>query len=100
MQYFAVGATWVEGQLRLDPVRWMGMGLMIAVLTGAGAIVLGFPFLTSHTAHVSLPILGEMHIPTAVLFDAGIFAVVMGSTLLMLIALAHQSIRSHRRRAG
>jgi multicomponent K+:H+ antiporter subunit A len=100
MQYFALGATWVEGQLRLDPVRWMGMGLMIAVLTGAGAIVLGFPFLTSHTAHISLPILGETHIPTAVLFDAGIFAVVMGSTLLMLIALAHQSIRSHRRRAG
>jgi multicomponent K+:H+ antiporter subunit A len=29
-------------------------------------------------------------------FDAGIFAVVVGSTLLTLIALAHQSIRGRR----
>jgi multicomponent K+:H+ antiporter subunit A len=29
-------------------------------------------------------------------FDVGIFAVVVGSTLLTLIALAHQSIRGRR----
>jgi multicomponent K+:H+ antiporter subunit A len=98
MQYLVAGAAWVEAQMRLNPVRWIGMGLACAALTGVGAIVLGFPFLTSHTAHVSLPVLGEVHLPTAIFFDAGVFAVVMGSTLLILIALAHQAIRSHRRR--
>jgi multicomponent K+:H+ antiporter subunit A len=31
-----------------------------------------------------------------VLFDLGVFALVLGATALMLVALAHQSIRSHR----
>jgi multicomponent K+:H+ antiporter subunit A len=30
------------------------------------------------------------------LFDLGVFALVFGSTVLILIALAHQSVRSHR----
>jgi multicomponent K+:H+ antiporter subunit A len=100
MQYLVAGAAWVEAQLRLDPVRWTGMGLACAALTGVGAIVVGFPFLTTHTAHLSLPLLGEMHVPTAIFFDAGVFSVVVGATLLILIALAHQSIRSQRRRGG
>ena len=35
---------------------------------------------------------------TALLFDLGVFALVVGATALILIALAHQSIRSHRSR--
>jgi multicomponent K+:H+ antiporter subunit A len=30
------------------------------------------------------------------LFDMGVFALVVGATVLMLIAIAHQSMRSHR----
>ena len=98
MQYLVASPAWVEAQLRLNPVSWIGMGLLCAALTGLGAVALGYPFLTSHTAHFSAPLLGEMHVPTAIFFDAGVFAVVVGATLLILIALAHQSIRSHRRR--
>jgi len=98
MQYLVAGPAWVEAQLRLNPVRWTGMGLLCAALTGVGAIVMGYPFLTTHTAHLSLPVVGEIHVPTAIFFDAGVFAVVVGATLLILIALAHQSIRGHRRR--
>ena len=29
-------------------------------------------------------------------FDAGVFTVVVGATLLILTALAHQSLRAHR----
>ena len=32
----------------------------------------------------------------ALLFDLGVFAVVVGATVLILIALAHQSVRSPR----
>jgi multicomponent K+:H+ antiporter subunit A len=41
-------------------------------------------------------VLGVLHVPSAMFFDVGIFAVVVGSTLLTLIALAHQSIRGRR----
>jgi multicomponent K+:H+ antiporter subunit A len=100
MQYLVASPAWVEAQLRVNPVRWIGLGLMCAALTGVGSIAVGFPFLTSHTAHFTLPLLGEMHVPTAIFFDAGVFSVVVGATLLILIALAHQSIRSQRRRTA
>jgi multicomponent K+:H+ antiporter subunit A len=95
LQYLVAGTRWVEAHLRLSVLRWIGAGLLIAVATGLGAMLLGYPFLTTHTAHVHLPLLGEVHLASAVFFDVGVFAVVLGSTLLMLTALAHQSIRGH-----
>jgi multicomponent K+:H+ antiporter subunit A len=95
-QYLVTGAQWVEARLELNPLRWIAFGLLAAVGTGIGAIVAGYPFLTTHTAHVEVPALGVLHVPSAMFFDAGIFAVVVGSTLLTLIALAHQSIRGRR----
>ncbi|MNJ76271.1 Na(+)/H(+) antiporter subunit B [compost metagenome] len=59
-------------------------------------MLLGYPFLTTHTAHLHLPVLGDIHVASALFFDVGIFTVVVGSTLLILTALAHQSVRGHR----
>ncbi|THF61167.1 monovalent cation/H+ antiporter subunit A [Pseudothauera rhizosphaerae] len=99
-QYMLAGTTWVESRLHLRPQRWMAWGLVVACLTGLGAWLLGYPFLTSHTAHLNLPLVGEVHVPSAFMFDLGVFMVVVGSTMLILVALAHQSIRSHRLPAG
>ena len=33
---------------------------------------------------------------SALIFDIGVFALVVGATVLMLIAIAHQSVRGHR----
>ena len=79
------------------PILLVGMvvGLLIAVATGTGSMLLGYPFMTTHTAHLTLPVLGELHIASAMAFDLGVFCVVVGSTLLILTALAHQSIRGH-----
>ena len=68
--------------------------------TGVGAWLFAHPFLTSHTAHFTLPLLGEMHLPSAIAFDLGVFLLVVGATALILIALAHQSVRSHRLPVG
>jgi multicomponent K+:H+ antiporter subunit A len=96
LQYMLTGTNWVEARLHLQPQRWLFVGLVIASLTGSGAFMLGYPFLTSHTAHLTVPLLGDLHFPSAFLFDLGVFAVVVGSTMLILVALAHQSLRSHR----
>ena len=97
MQYIMSGVRWVEANTYVRPARWLALGLLCAGLTGLGAVALGYPFLTTHTAHVSLPLIGQVHVPSATLFDPGVFGVVVGATLLILTALAHQSIRAHRR---
>jgi multicomponent K+:H+ antiporter subunit A len=43
-----------------------------------------------------LPVLGDIHIASALFFDVGVYAMVVGSTLLMLTALGHQSVRAHK----
>jgi multicomponent K+:H+ antiporter subunit A len=43
-----------------------------------------------------VPLLGNLHLPSAFFFDLGVFALVVGATMLMLIALGHQSVRAHR----
>ncbi len=95
-QYMVSGTRWVESRLHLQPKRWIGIGLLLALGTGLGSLLLGFPFLTTHTAHVTWPLVGAVHLPTAAIFDLGVFAVVVGSTLQLLTAIAHQSLRAHR----
>jgi multicomponent K+:H+ antiporter subunit A len=96
-QYMVSGTQWVEDRLNVRPPAWMAVGLLLAVVTGIGSLVLGYPLLTTHTAHFDLPLLGEVHVPSAAFFDLGVFSVVLGSTLLLLTALAHQSLRARRR---
>jgi multicomponent K+:H+ antiporter subunit A len=91
--YAAGGTRWAEERLAIRPLRWMGAGLLVAAATGAGAWFFGYPFLTSHTAHVTLPILGALHVPSAFLFDLGVYSLVVGATGLILIALGHQTMR-------
>ncbi|ONH55939.1 multisubunit potassium/proton antiporter, PhaA subunit /multisubunit potassium/proton antiporter, PhaB subunit [Pseudomonas cedrina] len=96
LQYMVAGTQWVEAQMSLRPMRWMGFGLFSATLTGIGALFAGYPFLTTHTWHLSLPLLGNIHVASALFFDVGVYAMVVGSTLLMLTALGHQSVRAHK----
>jgi multicomponent K+:H+ antiporter subunit A len=96
LQYMAGGTRWVEARLRILPIRWIGLGLLCAALTGMGAWVFGRPFLTSYFRYLDLPAIGKVPAATALLFDLGVFAVVVGATMLILIALAHQSVRNPR----
>jgi multicomponent K+:H+ antiporter subunit A len=100
LQYMARGTIWVEAHLRVLPVRWMGVGLLVAGGTGAAAWLSAQPFLTTHFSYADLPLVGATPVASALVFDLGVFSLVVGATVLMLIALAHQSVRSHRAPAG
>ena len=82
----------------LDPLYFEVLlhSLNMALIATLACLVLGYPFLTTHTAHLYLPVLGDIHIASALFFDIGVFTLVVGSTMLILTAIAHQSIRSHR----
>ena len=96
LQYMSGGTRWVEERLRIHPLRWMSIGLIVATATGLGSWLFGYPFLTSHSQYVDLPLIGKMPLASAILFDLGVFSLVLGATVLILIALAHQSLRAPR----
>jgi multicomponent K+:H+ antiporter subunit A len=91
IQYIALGQDQAERLLRARSGRlyeiWIGAGLVIAGLTGLGAWFWGRPFLTSAHFYVSPPLIGEMHLATAALFDAGVYITVVGAAMLMISVL-------------
>ncbi len=93
IQYMASGTRSVESRLSVLPLRWIGFGLLTALATGAGAMLFARPFLTSWFSYLDLPFIGKVPAASALLFDIGVCGVVVGATVLTLIALAHQSIR-------
>lgn len=66
------------------PVHIMAWGVALATLTGIGSLVFAHPFLTSATPHLTLPWLGEIHLPSATLFDIGVWLAVIGAAIILL----------------
>jgi multicomponent K+:H+ antiporter subunit A len=97
VQYMTSGTIWVEARLRVHPLYWIAIGLLSAVGAGLVAWTLQLPFLTARALHIHLPLLGDLHLSTVLLFDLGVYMLVVGATLLILVALAHQSLRSPRK---
>ncbi|HDP88966.1 MAG TPA: monovalent cation/H+ antiporter subunit A [Thioalkalivibrio sp.] len=95
MQYLANGVTWTQSRLpgNMHPV--IGFGLLIATLTGLGSLLVGYPFLTSTFTYLDWPLVGEFEVASAMAFDLGVFLVVVGATLLILIHLGLMHGASH-----
>jgi multicomponent K+:H+ antiporter subunit A len=96
VQYMVFGTRWVESRIRIHPQYWMAAGLLSAATAGSGAWLLSRNFLTSLRWDLHLRFV-QLHLSSTFLFDIGVFLLVVGATGLMLIALAHQSLRSRRK---
>ncbi|MDM7949666.1 monovalent cation/H+ antiporter subunit A [Hydrogenophaga sp.] len=95
LQLMSLGQARAEAVLRAHGgrrfVRWIGAGLGIAGLTGAGAFLFGKPFLTSAHGHPHVGWLGELPLASAALFDLGVYFTVVGATLLTISVLGTAS---------
>jgi multicomponent K+:H+ antiporter subunit A len=95
MQYMASGYAWAEARQRVTYHATIGLGVLIAALTGVGAWLAGRPFLTSDYGYLHFPPIEEFEWATAMAFDVGVFLTVVGAVMLAL-----QSLSSMARRTG
>lgn len=77
--------------LTVRPMRFIPVGLLLAITTGIVPMLAGSGFLTSAYGYRTWPLIGEFEWATAVLFDAGVFLVVVGATLTIIDLLAEES---------
>jgi multicomponent Na+:H+ antiporter subunit B len=82
LHVFAFGVDRARSALLVDPAALFKAGLLVALVSGAQAWILGGPFLTAHWAIVGVPV------GTPLLFDVGVFLVVVGVVLTMAFTLA------------
>lgn len=85
MQYLANGVAWAQTRLTSRTHVVIALGLLIALLTGIASLIFGYPFLTSSFGHLYWPLVGEFELASAMAFDLGVYLVVVGATLLILI---------------
>ncbi len=97
LQYIASGIVWTRPRLHYDNHIIMGLGLMLALGTGLTSWALNYPFLTSTYVYVRLPLIGNLRLPVP-WPRLGVFLVVVGSVMLMLVKLG--SINSEDARNG
>ncbi|MDX9760049.1 MAG: Na+/H+ antiporter subunit B [Bacteroidota bacterium] len=83
----ARGTARARRLLRITPRRVMAGGLLIALASGATALFREQPLLTGVWAQPRLPVIGVFPIGTPLLFDVGVFCVVLGFVLTMFFAL-------------
>jgi multicomponent K+:H+ antiporter subunit A len=95
LQSVAHGQSWVVRQGgSLDHRAWVGWGLLLAAFTGVASWHFGAPFLTSSYDYPWLPGVGGVPLASASAFDLGVFLVVVGSVMVMLLSIARLSRRA------
>ncbi len=76
--------------LRCDPRMLIGVGLSVALVSGLVALLNGQPFLTGQWVSWSVPGIGEIDVGTPLLFDVGVYIVVLGVNLTITLSLLEQ----------
>jgi multicomponent K+:H+ antiporter subunit A len=87
LQFVAFERQRMEESAPMRPEGLIALGLAFALLTGVGSMFLSYPFLTSAFAHVHVPIIGDIELTSALFFDIGVYFVVTGITLSILLAI-------------
>ena len=87
LRYLAGGRPELEATLPVDPSRILGTGLIAAVAGATWPMFIGRPPLSSEVWDLTVPLIGDMHVPSALLFDAGVYVIVVGLAMHILTSL-------------
>lgn len=90
LRYLAGGRRELEEAFPIDAGRILGVGLLASALGAVWPMFFGRPPLTSQVWELAVPLIGEVHVPSALLFDAGVYLIVIGLTLHILGSLGAQ----------
>jgi multicomponent K+:H+ antiporter subunit A len=96
LQYVAHGLAWVDARSRIDFRAWIGWGLLVAAGTGLASFFFAAPFLTSTYDYPWVPGVGGVPLASAAAFDLGVYLVVTGATMVMLLTIARTGRASAR----
>ena len=82
----AVSPSALRQLLPLEPRLLAGLGLLMAFLAGLIPLLFGKPFLTGLWLKTEIPVIGK--IGTPLLFDIGVYFVVIGVVMWILLSLS------------
>jgi len=87
---FAFGIPETKRALILEPRALIGTGLIVALASGLLGLFAREPFLTGLWEKIELAGIGRLDLGTPLLFDTGVYFVVIGVTLMIILPLAEE----------
>ena len=84
LRYLAGGRAEIDEALPVDPAKILGTGILLSAACVVVPLFFGNPPLTTGYASLALPLIGEFDVPSALVFDGGVYAIVVGLTLHIL----------------
>ena len=77
---------------RLPPNVLIGVGMLLAIGSGLVPLMVGNEFLETSIFHVHVPLVGDVKLVTAAVFDLGVYVLVIG---VVITILGHLASRTH-----
>ncbi|ADC50692.1 Mrp complex subunit B, sodium/proton antiporter subunit [Alkalihalophilus pseudofirmus OF4] len=92
LMYLGFDMRSIKKAIPFDFTKMIAFGLLIAIFTGFGGLLVGDPYLTQYFEYYQIPILGETELTTALPFDLGIYLVVIGIALTIILTIAEDDM--------
>lgn len=84
--YVAGGVQAVQALARFDPPAFLGAGVGLAATTALVPVLLGDSVMESAKTSFDVPLLGTVNLTSVLVFDTGVYLVVVGLVLAVLEA--------------
>lgn len=96
LRYLAGGALRLRRTLAFRPLAGIGLGLFVAGMTAFVPTLVGNPALTSAITTLDVPVIGEVKFVTSALFDVGVYMLVVGVIVQVLLSLGSDPLEERR----
>jgi multisubunit Na+/H+ antiporter MnhB subunit len=87
LRFLTGGALRIRRSIIGRPTVFIGVGLAIAVLTAIVPLLFGGAMLESAIWKFDVPLVGPVKVVSSTMFDIGVYFLVIGTVLAMLVAL-------------
>lgn len=91
VHYVAGGIDGVRAVVGIRPWTILGAGLVTAGAAALVPLVTGGAVLAADVLHLDLPVLGALKVPSVLVFDTGVYAVVVGLVFMIFEGFGEES---------
>ncbi len=86
--YITFDIETVHRGMPFDFKKVAALGVLLATGSAVSSIFLDVPFLTQTDAYVEFPLLGETHLTTVTIFEAGVALTVIGTLVTIILSIS------------
>ena len=90
LMYLAYDIETVQKTMPFDFKKVAAFGVLLATGTAIGSVLFDVPFLSHTDAYYNVPLLGETHLTTVTIFEAGVALTVVGVVVTIILSISEE----------